>query len=204
MRSLPVWLYPANILTWLRFLAVPAVVVAILRGRYDWALYCFVAAGVSDGFDGWLARRFHQQSDVGVYADPLADKLLLSTLFIVLAHAGVLPWLLTILVFTRDFSILSTALIIYFRTGFRDFRPSWWGKANTVAELATVGFTMLLQITPHQWIVDLVHFGWVCVFTLAYVSGIHYAFLCAERFHEKRSDGSLAAAGGAPPRSRIA
>lgn len=202
MRSVPVWLYPANILTWLRFLAVPAVVVAVLHGRYDWALSCFVAAGVSDGFDGWLARRFHQQSDIGIYADPLADKLLLSTLFVVLAHAGVLPWLLTILVFTRDLSILSTALIIYFRTGFRDFRPSWWGKANTVAELATVSFTMLQQITPHAWILGLVHFGWGCVFTLAYVSGIHYAFLCAERFHQKRAESTLAASGH--PQSRIA
>lgn len=204
MRSLPVWLYPANILTWLRFLAVPAVVVAILHGRYDWALYCFVAAGVSDGFDGWLARRFHQQSDIGIYADPLADKLLLSTLFILLAHTGVLPWLLTILVFTRDLSILFTALILYFRTGFRDFRPSWWGKANTVAELATISFTMLQQITPHAWIVNLVHFGWGCVFTLAYISGIHYAFLCAERFHQRRAEGTLAAAGVAQRRSRIA
>lgn len=204
MRSVPVWLYPANILTWLRFLAVPAVVVAVRHQRYDWALFCFVTAAVSDGFDGWLARRFHQQSELGIYADPLADKLLLSTLFIVLAMAGVLPWLLTILVFTRDLSILTTALIIYFRTGFRDFRPSWWGKANTVAELATIAFTLLLQITPHRWIADLVHFGWTAVFVLAYISGIHYAFLCAQRFHQKKAAGMLSAAGSSSQRSRIA
>lgn len=204
MRSVPVWLYPANILTWLRFLAIPAVVVAVGHRRYGWALIFFVAAGVSDGFDGWLARRFHQQSDIGVYADPLADKLLLSTLFVVLALAGVLPWLLTILVFTRDLCILTTALIIYFATGFRDFRPSWWGKANTVAELATISFTLLQQIIPHAWIFDLVRFGWGAVFVLAYVSGIHYAFLCAERFHRNRAEGTLAAAAQPLRRNRIA
>lgn len=189
MRSIPVWLYPANLLTWLRFLAVPAVVVAVQHRRFDAALAIFVAAAVSDGFDGWLARRFHQQSEMGVYADPLADKLLLSTLFVVLARAGVLPWLLTILVFIRDLCILTTALIIYFRTGFRDFRPSWWGKANTVAELGTISFTLLQQITPHAWIFGIVKFGWISVFLLSFVSGIHYAFLCAERYHQRNDRG---------------
>lgn len=184
--SLPVWLYPANLLTWLRFLAIPAVV-WLLQGRHPGAaLAIFVVAGLSDGLDGWVARRFGQQSALGAYLDPLADKLLLSTLFVVLALQGAMPWLLTILVLLRDLSILTSAGVIFFATGFRDFRPTWWGKINTAFELATIGTTLLVLVAPAGWIFSVLHAGWIAVFVLSFVSGIDYALTAAKRYHASR------------------
>jgi cardiolipin synthase (CMP-forming) len=181
------WRYPANLVTELRVLAVPAILVAVAYRRFGWALAIFVFAGISDGFDGWLARRFQQQSALGTYLDPLADKSLLAGLFIALALVGVLPWALTILVFSRDVCILVAALVLYLSTRFHDFRPIWWGKASTTAELATVGVALLQCVAPYRGVVDLERFGWFAVTFFALVSGVDYAFTAARRYHLQRA-----------------
>lgn len=178
---------PANILTELRLLCVPIVIAAVLYRAFGLALLLVVAAGISDGVDGWLARHFRRTSKLGEYLDPIADKALVSSLFIALALIGGLPWLLTILVFTRDLSILVAALWVFLATGFRDFRPTLMGKVNTVAEIATIFLALLNQVYAAAWSIGLERLGWGVVFAFAYASGIHYAFTCAARYHRSHS-----------------
>ena len=179
----PEWCYPANLLTELRLASIPALLVALAFRRFGWALVIFAIAGVSDGCDGWLARHFNQRSVLGAYLDPIADKLLLTSLFLILALDGQLPWALTILVLVRDGCILTSAGVLYAATSFRDFRPTWWGKASTTAELATVGFALLQAHSPAVWIFDVERVGWVAVTALSVISGVHYAFASARRYH---------------------
>ena len=100
-----------NQLTLLRMIFVPFIIIHLLDGHYLWALVLFVVAGFSDGLDGLLARRLHQQTLLGQYLDPIADKLLLSTLFLVLSILHKIPWKYTVLVFSRDTSILAASAV---------------------------------------------------------------------------------------------
>ena len=104
----------------------------------EWALVLFVLAGFSDGLDGLLARTLKQQTVLGQYLDPIADKLLLSTMFMVLAILHKIAWKYTVLVFSRDISILCASAVLYAIAGLRDFRPSIFGKANTFAQVAAI------------------------------------------------------------------
>jgi len=178
----PVWALPANLLTWFRLLLIPVVIQSVRAHHYPFALVLVVAAGASDGADGWVARRWRQTSRLGLYLDPIVDKLLLSTLFVLVAAAHALPWVITILVFTRDACILTTTLTLYLSTGFRDFRPSLLGKANTVAEVVTVGLALLQLVVPDHGVAIWKHAALPVVFVLTYASGLHYAFTCAERY----------------------
>ena len=185
--ALPQWLYPANLLTELRLLTIPLIMVALGLHRNGWALGLFIVAAVSDGFDGYLARNFNQHSTLGGYLDPIADKLLLVTLFLMLAIEGELPWALSLLVLVRDACILTSVLALFAFTDFRDFRPTMWGKASTTAELATVSVALLANVTSAGWVMVLERVGWVSVTFLALVSGVHYAFAAAARYHARRA-----------------
>ena len=127
-----------NLLTLLRLFIIPYIVIAILAGRYRGAFGLFVLAGVSDGLDGLLARWLEQRTTLGLYLDPIADKLLLSTLFLTLTHVGQIPQYVTVLVFSRDFGILLIATLLFATGTLRDFRPSLLGKANTVVQIRGV------------------------------------------------------------------
>jgi cardiolipin synthase len=131
-----------NLLTLLRLFIIPFLVIAILDGRYRTAFALFVLAGVSDGFDGLLARMLSQHTRLGQYLDPIADKLLLSTLFLVLTHMGQVPRYVTVLVFSRDLGILLISTLLFATGALRDFRPSILGKLNTLAQI--VGLTAVL------------------------------------------------------------
>ena len=119
---------PAHLL---RMIFVPFIVIHLVDGHYRWALVVFVIAGFSDGLDGLLARRLHQQTLLGQYLDPIADKLLLSTVFLVLSILHKIPWKYTVVVFSRDISILAASAVLFAIAGLRNFRPSIFGKANT-------------------------------------------------------------------------
>ncbi len=101
-----------NQLTLLRMVFVPFIVIELVEGRYFWALVLFVIAGFSDGLDGLLARKLVQQTLLGHYLDPIADKLLLSTMFPVLSILHKIPWKFTVLVFSRDISILAASAVL--------------------------------------------------------------------------------------------
>ena len=126
----------ANQLTLLRMLLVPAFVLLTIYGRFGWALLTFVFAGVTDLLDGLAARKTSGKSDLGAWLDPIADKLLIGTTFVVLTLPNIglvnrLPLWLTVIVISRDVGILLTVAIVNMAIGPRTFRPSPLGKLAT-------------------------------------------------------------------------
>ena len=107
-----IWTVP-NQITLLRLGFLPFFLILISYERYKWALLVLVVAGLSDGIDGLLARSLNQRSSLGAYLDPIADKLLLSSSFIILAFKKQIAWWLTIIVFSRDILILVVAIVIF-------------------------------------------------------------------------------------------
>jgi cardiolipin synthase len=174
-----------NQLTLLRMVFVPFIVIELVEGRYFWALLLFVVAGFSDGLDGLLARKLHQQTLLGQYLDPIADKLLLSTMFLVLSILHKIPWKFTVLVFSRDISILAASAVLFAIAGLRDFRPSIFGKANTFSQIAAVFFVLLFCIQPTRWIgiARLVFLRATFAFTI--VSALHYVLLVQHRLRSQ-------------------
>ncbi len=170
-----------NQLTMLRLIFVPFIVIQLVDGHYRWALIVFVIAGLSDGLDGLLARTLHQQTLLGQYLDPIADKFLLSTMFLVLSILHKIPWKYTILVFGRDISILAASAVLFAIAGLRNFSPSIFGKANTLSQISAVFFVLLLQVDAVRWvwIVRTVFLRATFLFTI--VSAVHYVFLVQRR-----------------------
>src|SRR5579863_10251329 len=138
------WTAP-NQITLLRLIFIPFVIIAVFEGHWRWALALLLIAALSDGLDGLLARKLHQQTLLGQYLDPLADKMLLSSLFLVLSFVKKIPWRFTVVVFSRDLCIVATAVVLFATVGFRDFRPSIFGKLNTACQIAAVFFVVLWQ-----------------------------------------------------------
>ena len=173
-----------NQLTLLRMIFVPFIVIQLADGHYGWALLIFIIAGFSDGLDGLLARTLHQQTLLGQYLDPIADKLLLSTVFLVLSILHKIAWKYTIMVFSRDISILAASAVLFAIAGLRDFRPSIFGKANTLCQITAVFFVMLLEIYPQRWVritrITFLHAtAWFTV-----ISALHYLILVQRRLRE--------------------
>jgi cardiolipin synthase len=163
-----------NLLTLLRLIFVPVTVIAVIEGKYGWALALFLTAGVTDALDGLLARILEQKTVLGQYLDPIADKLLLSTMFLVLAYRHRIPAWVTVLVFSRDIIILIVCTLLYGIGVMRVFRPSLFGKANTVVQVVTVPLVMLHEISSAGWITEAMRIGINLTIALTVVSGIHY------------------------------
>lgn len=162
---------------------LPFVVIKLVEGHYRGALILFLFAGLSDGLDGLLARTLHQQTLLGQYLDPIADKMLLSTTFLVLSIVHLIPWKFTIVVFSRDICILAISAVLYTIAGLRDFRPSIFGKANTLAQVAAVIFVMLWQFDHVRW-VGAARIGFLrATFFLTIISALHYLYLVGKRMH---------------------
>jgi len=170
-----------NQLTLLRMIFLPFIVNNLVDNHYRRALILFILAGVSDGLDGLLARTLHQKTMLGQYLDPIADKLLLSTMFMVLSILHKIPWKFTVLVFSRDVSILGVGTVLYAIAGLRDFRPSIFGKANTLAQVLTVIVVMLLNVYPARWVVVLRWAGLRATFVFTIISALHYIYLVGVR-----------------------
>jgi cardiolipin synthase len=179
-----------NQLTLLRMVFLPLIVLSLLGGHNGWALGLFVAAGISDFFDGQLARRLHQQTTLGQYLDPVADKMLLSTMFLVLSLLHRIPWKFTVLVFGRDVSILVVSGVLYVTSNLRDFRPSVFGKANTTAQVLAVFLVLLLPLYRERWIEIARFVALWATFSFTIISGVHYVFLGAQRLHAAQQQSS--------------
>ncbi len=177
------WTAP-NQLTLLRLVFVPLVVMNVLDYNFKWALGLFIAAGLSDGLDGLLARVLHQRTTIGEYLDPIADKLLLSSLFLVLSFRQSIPWRFTVVVFSRDVCILLLCALIYVTTPLRDFRPSIFGKMNTVAQIGALFFVLLNEIVDRNWIYMGKDYLLWTVFVLTCFSALHYLYLVGHRLHQ--------------------
>src|ERR1700745_1276101 len=142
-----IWTVP-NQITFLRLGFLPFFLILMSYEKYKWALLILVIAGFSDGLDGLSARSFNQRSSLGAYLDPIADKLLLSSSFIVLAFKHQLAWWLTILVLSRDVLILIVAAVIILAAGYRPFPPSIYGKFTTFFQIILVFAVVLGAAYP--------------------------------------------------------
>jgi len=177
-----VWTVP-NQITLLRLGFLPAFVILIAYERYRWALAVLVVAALTDGIDGLLARKLNQKSALGAYLDPIADKLLLSTSFVILAFKHVLSWWLTILVLSRDVLILMVAAVILLISGYRPFPPSIFGKLTTFFQIALVFVTVLSAAYPAPGLARLDRALVYSVAGLTIFSGFHYSVVIARRLH---------------------
>ena len=186
------WTAP-NQITLLRLIFVPFVIMNVMDGHYKWALGLFIAAGLSDALDGLLARALHQKTTVGQYLDPIADKLLLSSLFLVLSFTRQIPWKYTVLVFSRDLSILVIAAALYATTNIRDFSPSIFGKMNTAAQVGAVFFVLLAKVEATASVLFCRRFFLYATFALTTLSGLHYIFLTGKRIHASSPGDSVSA-----------
>lgn len=170
-----------NLLTLVRICLAPFLVAAILEGHYLLSFWLFIAAGLTDAFDGALARLLKQRSMLGHYLDPVADKVLLSTLFLILLYKGLMPTTVTVLVFGRDVIILLVAALLYAAVGRREFHPSIWGKANTLAQIAAVAAVLLYQLTQAQWVAITREVTLDATMAFTVISGLHYAWIVSRR-----------------------
>ena len=183
-------LTPANQLTLLRMVLIPAFVILVLYSHFGWALTVFVTAGVTDGLDGLIARRLGQKTQLGAWLDPMADKLLLVTTFIVLTLPGLglanrLPIWLTVLIISRDVVIVLTVAIVSLAFGPRTFRPSIFGKTATAVYILTAVAAMLYNYLGwHSIVVDVFVYASLAI-TL--VSSLHYIWHAARIIDEPRA-----------------
>jgi len=177
------WTAP-NQLTLLRLIFIPFVITNVLDDNWQWALALLVLAGLSDALDGWLARILDQRTLLGQYLDPIADKLLLSSLFLVLSIAHKIPWKYTVLVLSRDVCILATSVALYATVGFRDFRPSIFGKINTVCQIGAIFFVVLAQVLVTPSVVALKYVFLYATFGFTLLSGIQYILLTGQRLRD--------------------
>jgi cardiolipin synthase len=139
-----------NVLTLLRILAVPLFLSRLVEGENDWALVIFIAAGVTDGIDGMIARMWRQRTELGAHMDPLADKLLVVSSFIALGVMGLVPRPLMIVVITRDVVILGGFLLTAALVGkSMEMSPSIRGKLTTFTQLLSV---TLALVDLAQWV----------------------------------------------------
>jgi cardiolipin synthase len=184
-----------NLLTVFRMVLVPVFVSLLFYEKFGWAMGAFLLAGVTDGLDGLLARRFNQKSHLGTILDPIADKLLLVTSFVVLSMPAIsppqkpghlpIPFWVTTAVISRDIFIIVGAAAINVVTGFRGFRPSWPGKVSTAVQIFAVTAVLFACIFPKGsgYYLPTIY---TTVVALAVFSGIHYAFFAIKLLNEDR------------------
>jgi cardiolipin synthase len=184
-----------NLLTVFRMVLIPVFVTLLFYQRFVFALCVFVVAGVTDGLDGLLARRFDQESQLGTILDPIADKLMMVTAFIVLSMRSIfpqplpshlpVPFWVTVAVISRDVFIIVGAAAINIMTGFRGFRPSWLGKLNTTVQIVGITAIMFAASVPYYtgYYLPTVY---AAVFGFAVFSGLHYVFYVSKLMNEDR------------------
>lgn len=170
-----------NQITFLRLATLPFFLIFIYYGRFRWALAVLLAAALTDLLDGILARRLNQKSALGAYLDPIADKLLLSSSFLMLAVKGELYWWLTILVLSRDVMILAISAVILVTVGYRPLPPSIYGKITTGLQILLVFVVIATEAVSLPWLdpVEAPLIYLVAAFTI--FSGVHYSFVIARR-----------------------
>lgn len=183
-----------NLLTMFRMALIPVFVSLLFSRKFGWALGVFILAGITDGLDGLLARRLNQGSQLGTILDPIADKLLLVTSFIVLSIPVIspqplprhfpVPFWVTVAVISRDVFIVVGAAAINIVTGFRHFRPSWLGKINTTVQI--LGIAAILIAASYPSLSGYLPTVYTTVFGFAVLSGVHYIFFASRLLNEER------------------
>lgn len=170
------WVNVPNLFTLLRLILVPFIILAVIDGNHVRALLLFIGAAVTDILDGAAARHFGWTTRAGAYLDPIADKCLLSGVFVSLATARLVPVWFVVLIFGRDLYIVCASAILLWLTPLRNFPPTVWGKASTFVQIATAVTWMARNVLPLPVLDSLASaILWPCAaFTLG--SGIHYTW----------------------------
>ncbi|HEX2251829.1 MAG TPA: CDP-alcohol phosphatidyltransferase family protein [Thermoanaerobaculia bacterium] len=183
-----------NLLSILRMGLVPLFIIVMTRGEVGKALVIFAVAGVTDALDGFIARFFDQQSLLGSYLDPAADKLLLTSAYVLLTLEGVNPQLtiplwVTVLVIGRDVLLLVTAASLYVALDIRRFPPSWMGKLTTVVQVAAVVLVLAYLVRPYGWLGEVAEVLIYAVALATVLSGVTYVFRANRQVGEARQEG---------------
>lgn len=167
------WRWIPNALTFVRILMIAPFAAALMAKEYRFALVIFFVAAATDALDGFLARHFNWRTRLGAIADPLADKALLITAYLMLVLTGVLPPWLFWLVLGRDILIVCGGLAYHYSVGRFDMQPSLPGKLNTLVQiLVALAIIILLAGLPMQpWVIEA---GVLLVTASAIFSGAHY------------------------------
>jgi cardiolipin synthase len=177
---MPSWINLPNLFTLVRLALAPFVMQAVMSGRHVPAFALFAVASFTDYLDGAAARRLATATQAGAYLDPLADKCLLSGVFLALAATHSVPWWLVAVVFGRDLFILLGVALLMLITPIRKFPPSIWGKVSTCVQIGTVSawlFRNAVGIAPGRMLSFVML--WPCAaFTIW--SGLHYAWRGAQ------------------------
>lgn len=161
-----------NLITLVRIILAPVFVIYLMNDHLNSALIVFVICTASDGVDGMVARLFNQKSKLGAYLDPLADKLLLVTAFLLLAALGHLPTWLTVAVIARDVTILLGVLVIHLNKLELHIRPTVLSKVNTCFQFITVTAVLSKGFLSFPPALYLYFYYATALFTVA--SGLHY------------------------------
>ena len=175
-----------NIITFLRFLLLPPVVLLLLNRRYDAALLVFAVAGFSDALDGFLAKRYHWTSRLGALLDPLADKLMLVSGFVTLAWLGLIPPWLVALIILRDVVIVTGAVVYHLHIEKLEAAPSVVSKLNTFAQILlilAVMFSQAFRQLPDFWMDALIY----AVLLTTLWSGFDYVWTWGRRAWLRRA-----------------
>lgn len=164
-----------NLLTLIRILLTPLLVWLLLNEKLTGALAVFFFAGVTDALDGLIARLFHQKSRLGAYLDPLADKILLVSSFILLGHLGLVPSSLVVIAVSRDVLILTGVMTLTFFQIPLEIRPSLLSKLTTLAQIVTVLVTLSQPLMNwSSWVRTTLY---VITGVMTVASGLHYTLL---------------------------
>ena len=142
-----------NFISLARLIAVPFIVYLILQASYGWAFWLFVAAGLSDALDGYIAKRMDQVSNLGSYLDPIADKVLLVGVYVMLGHKGLIDDLVVVLVAFRDLMIVGGVLLLFIFRDQTKVEPILVSKINTGAQLLLV--TVVLAEAGNEFIIPM-------------------------------------------------
>jgi cardiolipin synthase len=162
----------SNALTLFRIFLVPAFLIAVIYGRLWLALVLFVVAGLTDLLDGLAARRLRQQTLLGAFLDPLADKLLMAVSCVALAVKGLLPAWLAVIMVSKDLFVSLGVAILYFAGQAVAAVPTLWGKQTTFLQIVTLGLVLLQAALGRQLIPLGPLFFLTALVTTA--SGLHY------------------------------
>jgi cardiolipin synthase (CMP-forming) len=163
-----------NLITVFRILLIPVLVILLLYSHFSWALGVFALAAVSDGLDGLIARLSNQQTRLGTYLDPMADKLLLISGFMTLSLLQVIPAWIAIVLVSRDLILIFGTMMLHMIHGRFEITPSWLGKCTTATQLFYVlAILVLMTMNKDNSVLQPVLF--LTVF-LTIVSGLHYIF----------------------------
>jgi cardiolipin synthase len=175
-----------NLITLGRIILVPIVVWAITSGQMLAAFFLFLAAGISDAVDGFLAKRFHMASELGAYLDPLADKALIVSIYVALGIARALPISLVILVVSRDIMIISGFMLSWLVGKPMPVRPLPVSKMNTVAQIVLA----TLVLAEHGFVFDAVWLLAICIGLVVILTLLSMAFYLAEWLRHMNSLGA--------------